>query len=505
MNVSDFIRPDRKKPWRRRTMGDTPDDYNSPIYVQMTQEDFLNEINESAHYINSHAMSTRPIYGPTGKQDKNGKDIWGIVGYDEIEATPVGLQREIISKKISHFSADGFWVASESDDEKRFTTLMSWFDRVGLKTAFIELVSSVFNTGDGAIYLYQTGDPDDPIDYEVFSYLTGSTLFPRTDINGKTSFARGYRFEGHDAVDLFYNDKIETWMKLDDGDESIIPGGAEREKSEDGYTLVRRKQSQVGSNLCQCIYFWIEDIPTGCAQTEIEKLEGAKTYVGEHLKGSSMPILFVKAEKMGQLPPSKFANRSIGVKGTSDSIAKADAKFLAPPDASNIATLHIGNLERGIRDTCLSVKIDPEVIKQGSDSSATMRILYSPEIQWAQIMWPNFFKSVKKMMLVFKTLVGKVEKDVTGYDALPISVGQNIYIPSNTKEAIELEIEQVHARVKSRRAAMQDIGNSHKGDYDQIQKEWDDEIQKKATAKSEFDESNPNNVDNQSAGKSIQQ
>ena len=344
MNVLDFVRPDKKKPWRRLTIGDSPSNWNTPIYKTMTQSDFLNEVNESAHDINSHALSTRPIYGPTGKKDKNGKEVWGIVDYDLIESTPVGLQREIISKKISHFSADGFWVASESSeeaDEKRFTTLMSWFDRVGIKTAFIELVSSVFRTGDGAIYLYNTGDADDPIEYEVFSYETGSTLYPRTDIDGKTSLARRDRFEGHDAIDLFYDGKIETWMKLDgnDNDNSISIQG-EREKSDDGYTLIRRKKSQVGDNQCQCIYFWIEDIPTGCAQGEIEKLENAKTYIGEHLKGSAMPILFVKAEKMAQLPPSKFANRQIGVKGTSDSIGKADAKFLAPPDASNIATLH---------------------------------------------------------------------------------------------------------------------------------------------------------------------
>ena len=490
-------------------MGNSITDGNKPTYRILAQSDFLNEINESAHEINSRALSLRPIYGPTGKKDKNGKEVWEIVDWDQIESTPVGLQREIISKKISHFSADGFWVASESskeEDEARFSTLMSWFDRVGIKTAFIEVVSSVFRTGDGAIYLYNTGDSDNPIDYEVFSYETGSTLFPRTFIDGKTSLARRYSFEGHDTIDLFYNGKIETWMMLSDTEgEDIIPLSKRSEKSDDGYTLIRRKDSQVGANQCQCIYFWIEDIPTGCAQPEIEKLENSKTYVGEHLKGSSMPILFVKAEKMTQLPPSKFANRIFGAKGTSDSIKNADAKFLAPPDASNIATLHIGNLERGIRDTCMSVKIDPEVIKQGSDSSATMRILYSPEIQWAQIMWPSFFKQVKQLMSVFKTLVGKVEEDVIGFDALPISVGQNIFVPQNTKEAIQLEIEQVHARVKSRKSAMQDIGNSHKGDYAQIEKEWDDEIKKKATAKSELDENNPNKVDNQDAGKSIQQ
>ena len=230
-----------------------------------------------------------------------------------------------------------------------------------------------------------------------------------------------------------------------------------------------------------------------------------------------MPILFMKAEKTTSLPPSNLANKAIGVKGTADSIAHADAKFLAPPDASNIADLHIDGLEDDIRETCLSVKIDPEIIKQGSDSSATMRVLYAPEVQWAQIHWPDVFKSVKQLMLVFKALVGKVEGDPTGYGKMRISVGQEIFIPQNEAEALKMELDQVYARTKSRRAAMVDSGNSHRGDYEQIEREWKDELTMKAeapaAAKAKYgvdggapDEpkSNPANVTNQASGKSIQ-
>lgn len=515
MKISEYIDLSKKKPWRRRVYDERP--HGGPVYKIMTQDDFLNEVCSAAHAINSPMMSRRPIYGPTGERDNKGKEKWAIIGYDNVETVPSGMQEAIISRKISHFAADGFWTASESNDEDRFGTLMSWADTVGLKTAFMEVIRSAMRTGDGAIYLYQTDDEQDPIQYEVYGYEEGSVLFPRTTFDGKKSISRKYKFEGRDAVDIFTAEKIETWMMLDNDSDTDIVAVKGVEKSEDGYTLVRRKAAQAGDGLCQCIYFRFDDIPTGPAQLQIEKLEDGKTYVGEHLKGSAMPILFMKAEKTTSLPPSNLANKAIGVKGTADSLAHADAKWLAPPDASNIADLHLGGLKEDIMQACMSVKIDPEIIKQGSDSSATMKILYAPEVQWAQIHWPEVFKSVKQLMLVFKALVGKVEEDPIGYSKMRISVGQDVWIPQNAAEALKMELDQVYARVKSRKSAMEDIGNTHKGDYDKVNEEWEEELKMKseipAEAKAKYgvdggsdDEpkQNPGDVNNQASGKSIQ-
>lgn len=518
MNVSDYINQQKKKPWVRLVKDDSPGGGGSKLQI-LTQQDFLNEVCSAAHKINSQMMSRRPIYGPTGEKNKDGKEKWAIVGYDEIETVPISKQWEIISKKISHFAADGFWTSSETEDEDAFTTIMSWADTAGMKTAFIEAMWHAMRTGDSAVYWYQIDDNDDPIQYEVYGYEEGSTLYPQTDFDGRKTLARKYKFNTHDAVDIFTPDKIETWMSLDekmDDYRMFVPEGTNPEQSDDGYTLVRRKDAQAG-NLCQCIYFRFNDIPTGPVQPAIEKLEDAKTYVGEHLKGTAMPILFMKAEKTTSLPPSSLANKAIGVKGTADSIAHADAKFLTPPDASNIADLHIDGLEEDIRDGAMSVKISPDVIKQGSDSSSTMRILYAPEIQWCQIHWPEVFKSVKQMMLVFKALVGKVEGDIARYSKVRISVGENIWIPQNAAEELKMELDQVYARVKSRKAAMEDIENAHKGDYERIKREWEEELTMKAdapakakakygvdTGNADDPKENPANVNNQASGKSIQ-
>lgn len=521
MQISDYINPAKKKPWTRLVKDDSPGNPSGAKLKVMTQQDFLNEVCSAAHKINSSMMSRRPIYGPTGEKDKNGKEKWAIVGYDEVETVPISKQWEIISKKISHFAADGFWTSSETKDEEAFQKMMSWADTAGMKTAFIEAMWHAMRTGDSAVYWYQTDDKDDPIQYEVYGYEEGSVLFPQTDFNGKKTLARKYRFNTHEAVDLFTPERIETWMMLDEQMEDyrmFVPEGVDPEKSDDGYTLVRRKDAQAG-DLCQCIYFRCNDIPSGVVQPSIEKLEDAKTYVGEHLKGTAMPILFMKAEKTTSLPPSSLANKAIGVKGTADSLAHADAKFLAPPDASNIADLHIDGLEEDIRDGAMSVKISPDLVKQGADSSSTFKLLYAPEVQWAQIHWPEVFKSVKQMMLVFKALVGKVEGDVPRYSEMRISVGQSIWLPQNEAEALKMELDQVYARVKSRKSAMEDIGNTHMGDDRQIEKEWEWELTAKAEAgpkaKAKFGDAsdaavaeepkdNPGDVDNRASGKSIQ-
>jgi hypothetical protein len=128
----------------------------------------------------------------------------------------------------------------------------------------------------------------------------------------------------------------------------------------------------------------------------------------------------------------------------------------------------------------MSVFIEPEIFRTGLDSSAALKLLFTPEIQWAQNMWPYFSKGVRKITEALKTLVGAIEENVTEYADLMLSSGQNIWIPQNTKEQVDIETSQVYARLKSRKAAMADLGNSHMDDYEQILKEWKEEIRLKA-------------------------
>lgn len=463
--------------------------------LNLTQEDFLREVFPSAHLINTKYLSSRPIYECVKKD--NGTEEWQIVGYDELESVSLGLQWCIALKKASHFAANGFWTCNETKEEEAFDIFSSYKDSVGLNAAYLEAVQSCFLTGDAAIYLYQMGDT---VEYEVFSRLKGDTLYPEINEDGEEVVYRTYKLKGKNAVDIYSSKFIETWIMEDREEEKDIAffkkwrylgkGSDNKERSEDGYVLVRRRDAQAGG-LNQCVYFRVNDIPTGIAQISIDDLEQGLSYVANEVKDSAFPILFVKSKGVTTLPPTELNGKTIGATGDTESIKASDAKFLAPPDASNIATLNLNKQWDNITRTTMTVFVEPEILKSGADSSTTIKIMFTPEIQWCQNMWPQFVKPVRRTVEVFKRLVGKVEGNITKFASLRLSVGLDVYIPQNDKERVDMETAQVYARIKSRKAAMMDLGNQHIGDYEQIEQEWEKELDIKARipakAKAEVD------------------
>ena len=540
MNITEHLKKDY---WKRRI---TPDsgfrypttrhdtNYRQPYcsgldtnYQLLTQEDLMNEISPSAHKIMSDYLSKRPIYAPTGKTDPDtGKEEWAISGYDDLEQVALGLQYAFSLKKASHFAGKGFWVANENKSDWNYQRFKSWIDKVGLQTAYMDVVLSCFQTGDGAIYLYQRGNN---IEYKVFSRLYGDTLYTDEDSDRNPVLYRQYVYKNRKAVDIFNVKYRETWVMADpenEDDAKWLANYAQRdsyEKSEDGYIRIYRQENQVGNDYIQAIYFSVNDIPSGVAQGSIEALERALSYVSEEVKSSAFPTLFLKTAKIKSLPPMDAHGKVIGVSGDTETVKNSDAKYLAPPDASNIAELNIEKLTENIIRSTMSVFIEPEILKQGSDSSTTIKIMFVPEIQWCQAMWTQFFHPVQELVEVFKRLVGKVEGKPIEYAKLMLSVGQDIWLPQNEKELVEIETTKVYAKVKSREAAMDDLGNQHIGDYEKIDAETEKELDMKARipaiAKAEVEkeygtatevieveeEENPNapKIDNNAQGKSI--
>lgn len=497
MNISENF---KKDPWVRRIHPDirdprfstgyvparsVPGSYN---YVTLTQQDFLNELSPASHVVNSSIMSTRPIWGPTGKKDKDGKDEWKIMGYDNVEVVPLGWQEFICNNKVAHLSSDGFDLANETEDEDTFNKMVSWFDYIGLQDAFKEAVYYTERSGDAGIYIRQTGPTK--IEWDVYSVEKGYTIYPQFDDDGDPIYYIKYSISGREAVDIISKRSVETWLKADesDDDESLFDKilrwfkGADRMRSEDGYIRVKNVPSQFGGRLVPFVYFRVPDVSWGPAQLTIESLESACSYVAEEVKNSAFPILFLKSEKIINLPPSKMNGKTIGVKGTADSIAHADAKFLMPPDASNIATIHLKELRENILHSTMTAIIEPEIMKQGADSSTSIKILFRPEIEWASLRWIYYAKPVRHLVELGQNLIDKVEDAASGkYSKLRVSVWQSIWIPENEAERVKIELDQYYAGVKSRKAVMTDIGNSHLNDAEQIMKEKEDD--KKLEAK----------------------
>lgn len=521
MNISENLKKDY---WVRRV---TPDSammyppvgnnlgYRQPKvgglgvgYVNLTQDQFLNELNPAAHEINSKYMSQRPIYKQTDEVDKKtGKKKWVLDGFDNVETVALAIQEMIVSKKIAHLTGDNFWIASEDTDEEAFQKIESWMDYAGFWDAWVEAVSYCERECDSALYWWFDGTN---LNYEVFAYEKGDTLYPGMDDDGNPTLYRAYSLNGKMAVDIFTTKYKETWVKIDSDEEEsqtwldrifrlIKNSKLYDEVSEDGYRLLTRKDAQIGNDMLQIVYFRVPDIATGPVQDCIVKFEKAHSYVAEEVKNSAFPVLFVKSEKITALPPSRVNGKTIGVRGTADSLAHADAKFLAPPDASNTAKINLDTLWNNILRGSLSALVEPVDIRQGADSSTTIKIMFAPDIQWCKNRWKFYAKPVRQLVEVFKRLVGKAEGNVPKYGDLRISCGQNIWIPQNESERIKLEIDQYYAGVKSRKATMADIGNTHLGDAEQLMKEKEEEkaLEAKYKVASQAEDPNVPGVTNQ--------
>lgn len=539
MKITEHLKKDY---WVRRVTLDrseimpslTSTNYKMPVladaghaYLYLTQENLMDEVTPTAHKIFSKYMSQRAVYAPTGEK-QDGKDVWEIDHYDEVEQVALAMQWRMAMSKTSHFASDGFWTADESGEKDKYGKFTSWLDYVGINSAaWLELVWSCFSTGDAGIYIYQRGKD---IEYKVFSKWNGYTIYPDIDDKGNEVAWVEYTLKGRKAVDYYGVDYIDTWVRYDeeqDADKTWwekVKGlfkdlRGDRIKSEDGFTRIARKQAQTGNDICQFVYFRVNDIPSGVVEQLIQSLEKACSYVAEEVKSSAFPVLFIKSGTVTSLPPMDANGKVLGVKGDVETVKASDAKFLAAPDASDIATLHLQTLRDEIYHASQSVIIDPEVLKSGADSSATMKILFTPEIQWCQVMWCQFFQPLRRMVEVFKRLVGKVEGDPVGYGNMRISVGQNIWIPQNRAEEVDTALKMFYAHTLSRESFTQEVGLSYINDTEQIMKEWREEIRMKAEipaqVKKEYevdtpsasDDENPYspNIDNNASGKSMAQ
>lgn len=505
----------KKEYWRRRVpdlssinarKGVGADYYVDPISFRsggavqlLTQEDFMREFETTAHDINSDLQSMRPVYDSrpildaegSPMLDENGEPMteWYIASFDPIETVRYGWQRRIDLSKAAYLGGGNLWICHESPNHEVGAILNSWKDVCGLQQAWMELVQSCCITGDGAIYLYTEGNT---ISYQVFSYAKGDMLFPHYDDNHNPMLVRLYSLCGKRAVDIYACGYVETWIEGDSNTEkseswfSRFSGWFAKglnwqstTLSEDGWRLMSRKTSQIDNSLCQCVYFRVDDVPHGPAQLDIEALERSATFVSDGVKSVSQPILFVKAHDIESLPKSDSTGKVIGVKGTIDELNSADAKFLAPPDVSNIATIDLAAKNESIKGSTLFTEITEKIFSAGADSSASMQLMFTPEIIWAKNEIVKYYPQLKYLIEVFKAFVAKVEGrgDIA---TLQTSCGIDIYIPRNEAERLRMEIDQVTARVKSRKSAIADIGNSHVEDYEQIQREWEEELRIKS-------------------------
>lgn len=516
----------KKKPWKRLVTPDADvppptcaDYYEIPVsepdglrYQYLTEYDLLNESCEGAHLINSKYMSRRPVYEVQTRtidvplKDADGNPIlnadgslktepkeikeWVITDYEDIETVRSGLPELIIKQKTSHLAKNGIEIANEGSEHKLFDKFRAWKDISGIDAGWLQSIYGCGKGGDGLIYQYVHNDT---IEYTVFCTLYGDQIFPNKDDKGNDMNVRRYLLNGREAVDIFMDDYIETYVRgeiSDEGDEkdgiqswwSVVKGwfkNISRKKTKDGWERISRTPSQLGKGICQAVYIRFEDTPIGPAMQNINAWERGASYVSDKVRSMAFSKLFLKTSKIKNLPPLSSGEEVIGVENADADILKASsAEYLTPPDISNIATINLKNLTDAIMQSTMSIDLQPEILKSGADSSQTLKLLLRREIQWAQVVWPQIRPAAKKVIDVLKALVAKIEGN-GDFAKLKVSVWNTPWMPVDEAAQIDNATKLVYAGILSKENARHELNLQYTDDAKYVKQESEEELYRK--------------------------
>lgn len=511
----------KKKPWKRLV---TPDAdvppptcagyYEIPVlepdglrYQYLTEYDLLNESCEGAHLINSKYMSRRPIYevqtrtiempmqdaqgnpvlNEDGSQKTEPKEIkeWIITDYEDIETVRSGLPELIIKQKTSHLAKNGIEIANEGSEHKIFDTFRAWKDISGIDAGWMQAIYGCGKGGDALIYQYVHNDT---IEYTVFCTLFGDQIFPNKDDKGNDMNVRRYLLNGREAVDIFMDDYIETYVRGDISDEndngiqswwSVVKGwfkNISRKKTEDGWTRISQIPSQLGKGICQAVYIRFDDTPIGPAMQNINAWERGASYVSDKMRSTAFSKLFLKSSKIKNFPPLSSGEEVIGVENADADILKAsEAKYLAPPDISNLAEINLKAITEAIMQSTMSIDLQPEILKSGADSSQTLKLLLRREIQWAQVTWPQVRPAAKKIIEVLKALVAKIEGN-GDFTKLKVSVWNTPWMPQDEDSMANRVQQLTFASILSEKSAREELNLQYTDEEAQIRKEQEEKL-----------------------------
>ena len=495
----------KKKPWRRLANRDTAfvdivdaSYYDIPIersaglhHQYLGNAELLNESCEGAHLVNSNIFSRRQIceivkreievINEDGQKEKKTIEEEVIVGHDKVETVRSGLPEMIIKQKTSHLTKNGIEIADEGGkDHEAYDDFRAWKDLSGVDSGYSEMVYAAGKCGDAAIYIYQNGAND--IEYSVFSLIEGSMLFPHKDENGNDFLVRKYMLRGREMVDILTVDERSTWVcgdisKEDDANTGVVSWFSKVRGwfknfsyskvvvSKDGWTRVSYASSQLGNNIPQFAYLRFDDTFIGVAMQNINAFDRCLSYVSDKMRSTAFAKFFAKATKFKNLPPLSSGEEVIGVENSDvEALKAADAKYITPPDISDIATINIKNIFDAIMQSTMSIDLQPEILKSGADSSQTLKLLLRRELQWCHVMWPQVRPVAKQIINILKAFVDKIQEGGGRYSKLRISVWNTPWLPQDESAQIENATKLVYAGILSKENARHELNLQYTDD-----------------------------------------
>ena len=441
---------------------------DSPNYSYMTQADFMEELEPTAHKINSTEIrSMRPIY--KWNETTNKKEL---VEFEDVERVAIGIQDGIRRHKVTHTFGNEleFRNVGDSEDGDRIKEMLSQWDMTGMKDALMMWARGFFGCGDSALYLYRE---DDRIKYKVFSFESDDLINQKGD-----KFIRLFSVEGKRIIEVYDKRNISIWVEesnvadsaflLNIGISSIVI----TEKSEDGWICISRVSHGLTQN--PVIYHREKDVCWGKGQNLIDRLEKILSDLAENNRYYAFQILFLTGGVIN-LPDVKFQGKVMASK-TKD----GKAEILQPANASDSFTLDLNKTLEMLWESTGTTVINIEDLKGGDQSGAYIINLYFRAVQWSTEKIAELRPVLGRVVSVFSEQCGLINRDTSGYRNMRISWSLFPMVPRNKMEEITMIGMQVGAGIMSRETASEISPDTSVDELQRLKREKEEPIPESA-------------------------
>ena len=457
---------------------------NIGTWMVLTQEDFYNELEPSAHLINSEQYKS---FRPKFKFDKTTKK-YKIVGYEDVERVSIGLEAIALRSATTHTLCGDFKFSNEGDDAngERVKKIQSYWFRSAMREAILDMGYNFYGIGDSAIYLYVDKKR---IYYKVFSYLYGDII---SKPNSKT-FVRKTSLFGKDVIEVYTDESVDVWIHKDTLNYEILPNilmelgegqASVLETSEDDYVKIKSTPHSWG--VCPVIYHREDDVVWGKGVSGRERIEKIMSYWGDNNNVFAFPMFYFDSKAV-QLPDMGAAGKAIGVP------KDGKAGIIEPPDISSSFLEDLNKNMKMYCDTLGIVMIDPKDLKGGGETSGTyVQNLYFPAVQQAELRLAKLRKMFNEILDLFANMVGSIEGETLDYKTIEISYFAQPFIPHSVMEDITIVNQCVNAGTTSQETASELIDHNSPYEMQRLKKE----AQAKEDAKIKTNEANKDNGGN---------
>ncbi len=449
-------------------VGEKPLMPDGVVYTEVTQADFLRELDPSSHAINDPNVYINY---------REGKD--GLYYEEDFPRYAFAYQQEILDDRLARLTGNDvqFDLAEEDDSEESWRIYADfkagWADK-RMENAWHYAAKASMSVGDTAFVGYMDKGK---FEWKVFSYENGDVLYPHYDRRtGKPSvLARTYSEFGddgetHQYVDV-WDDKY--YYRFVSGGENIVEEDKTpilQEFSLDGYGLEYMEPH--GWPYAPFSYHRRNDGPVWSpSQETIEHREAAFSRLAQNNHDFGLPILGLygsgKQIKEISTKNMSYASKIFIIP------AEGKAEFLNRQDASNAYKTELDMLEAKIYSQSMVIKA-PE-LKSGDTPAAAIKLLYSDSYNKAMLEAQEYDEFIRKVIDIFKWGYGIESQNRLNFLNTRISFYVTPFLPVNDQEVTTNLAMAVQNKFCSRRTASEKFYFSTPQEWKRIEKEQHDE------------------------------